>query len=87
MVSNEHPESVKLTERPKLNLKPRSQLAKHLERNAERERSVTDFGFLTILPYQKYHMDYIPKTNIFVIFFFYAYIFVIKMTTTKILFY
>ena len=53
-----------------------------------KERLVTDFGFLTILPYQKYHMDYIPKTNIFVIFFFfYAYIFVIKMTTTKILFY
>ena len=77
LVNGEHPESVKQPERPKLTLKPQSQLDEHLEGNAERERPVTDFGFLTILPYQKYHMDYISKTHIFEI----------KMTTTKILFY
>lgn len=47
-------ESVKqVVERPKLNLKPRSQPAEHLEGNAERERSVTDFGFLTDSPLSK----------------------------------
>ena len=47
-------ESVKqAVERPKLNLKPRSQPPEHLEGNAERERSVTDFWFLTDSPFLK----------------------------------
>ncbi len=45
-------ESVKQgVERPKLNLKPRSQPVEHLEGNIEKERSVTDLGFSPILPF------------------------------------
>jgi hypothetical protein len=45
-------ESVKQgVERPKLNLKPRSQPLEHLEGNIEKERSVTDLGFSPMLPF------------------------------------